>query len=374
MIMDVNNNYSIEFSDVLARQVPEVKQLPKTFMEIAGYPHYENAVSNILQFFFSPDEEHDFQDLFIYCLLNCINKKTDQPFDFSIDLVKVEREFPGHKKTRIDLLILSGDPEKEEGDAIIIECKVWAQLYNNLDHYWDAVNKKNKVGVILSLNKEYNISHSSFINITFEEFINEIINNLGRYLIYASDKHIVFLKDFIANLSSIKTSATMSDYYKFYYEHQEKINRLAKMRDDITKDIRNVVVNVGNELGYKPNGSAYHYRYWLIEGTSDAYFIFIISDGYGPMDNSKLKIKLEIRRDLLKQKDMFLNDHALQRIATIHSLQMDEAVTNGNYQYLMIKEIDLNADLMINLRDHLIKANSDFIGAINKRVLELIGG
>jgi hypothetical protein len=39
-------------------QIPSVKQQPKTFLEIARQPHYENVISNIYAFYFDPHEEH----------------------------------------------------------------------------------------------------------------------------------------------------------------------------------------------------------------------------------------------------------------------------------------------------------------------------
>jgi hypothetical protein len=33
-------------------EIPSVKQQPKTFLEIARQPHYENVISNIYAFYF----------------------------------------------------------------------------------------------------------------------------------------------------------------------------------------------------------------------------------------------------------------------------------------------------------------------------------
>lgn len=46
----------------------EFKRLPPsprefTFMQVAGYPHYENVCSNILAFYLDPQEEHGLGDL-----------------------------------------------------------------------------------------------------------------------------------------------------------------------------------------------------------------------------------------------------------------------------------------------------------------------
>lgn len=58
-----------------------LKNLPKavnrepTFMEIAGYPRFENVCSNILAFYLQPSNEHCFGTLFLDILATLIDKK-----------------------------------------------------------------------------------------------------------------------------------------------------------------------------------------------------------------------------------------------------------------------------------------------------------
>ena len=42
-----------------SQKLPNRVERPRTFMEIAGYSHYENVCSNILAFFMDPEEPHD---------------------------------------------------------------------------------------------------------------------------------------------------------------------------------------------------------------------------------------------------------------------------------------------------------------------------
>ena len=42
---------------------------PQTFMEIGGYPHYENVCSNFLAFFFDPEGPHGLSSLFLDALV-----------------------------------------------------------------------------------------------------------------------------------------------------------------------------------------------------------------------------------------------------------------------------------------------------------------
>jgi hypothetical protein len=49
-------------------KLPRRVERPKTFMEIAGYPHYENVCSDILAFFMDPEESHGLKALVIDAL------------------------------------------------------------------------------------------------------------------------------------------------------------------------------------------------------------------------------------------------------------------------------------------------------------------
>lgn len=371
--MTDHNGYSAEFSELLAKQIPVVNLPEKTFMDIAGYPHYENVISNILQFYFSPNEEHGLHYLFIDSLVKCINRKHTVEFNYTPGMCRVDREAPGLANTRIDLLIQIGDINKpSEKEAIIIECKIRAWLDNNLDHYWDAVAAKNKTGVILSLYKESNLAHAGFVNIVMEELVNEVLSRLENYTAEVSDRHLLFLNDFLSHLISLKNNPAMADYYHFYYEHAEKINELAQMRDNITRDIRNCVIRTGSELGYQTTGSAYHYRYWLIKGTSEIYFTFLVPDAYKTVDNHKLQIILEVQRKMIDQREKIINDPALRTIAKATGADIGELHNGGSYMYLLMQTIELNADTLINLSERIAEENIRFIKPVYERIKELI--
>lgn len=53
--------------------LPKVKQ-NRTVMQVSGYPHYENVCSNILAFFFDPEEEHGLNDLLLQSLFKVIHQ------------------------------------------------------------------------------------------------------------------------------------------------------------------------------------------------------------------------------------------------------------------------------------------------------------
>src|SRR5690606_13304261 len=141
---------------------------PKTFLDIAKQPHYENVMSNIYAFYFRINEAHKFKDLFVTSLLELINKETkqiDSFFDFN-----VFTEFSVSDQKRIDILLHNDE------QAIIIDNKVYHHLNNDLDVYYNGVNATNKMGVVMSLHSINNISHPHFINITHLQLLNKVMS------------------------------------------------------------------------------------------------------------------------------------------------------------------------------------------------------
>ena len=63
---------NFEESELLLNEVNKIyNKIPikeKTFMEISGYPYYENVCSNILAFYLNPKEEHKLGSLLINSL------------------------------------------------------------------------------------------------------------------------------------------------------------------------------------------------------------------------------------------------------------------------------------------------------------------
>ena len=86
-------------------KLPGRIERPKTFMEIAGYPHYENVCSNFLAFFFDPEGSHGLGSLFLDALLDSVGNAGEE--EGLGGNVSVEREVVTGKGNRIDLLIKS---------------------------------------------------------------------------------------------------------------------------------------------------------------------------------------------------------------------------------------------------------------------------
>ena len=212
------------------QKLPKIKK-DRTFLEISGYPHYENVWSNILQFFLNPNNEHGFQDLVLNALVKCI--EPDFTCDYERENVSVEREFPTIKNNRIDLVI------QTEKYVIGIENKIFHFLNNDLNDYSQTVsslcraNSKKAITFVLSLKSLTNqqdrekIKESGFKNVTYIDLFENIKKNWGDFISTANPKYDILLKDFIKSIQNL-TSRTMEnkELWGFFKENAEDIEYL----------------------------------------------------------------------------------------------------------------------------------------------------
>lgn len=214
--------------------IPKHKERKKTIMDIAGIEHLETKWSLIYAYFFNPKESHGLGTLFYDSLSEILlhknpNKKI-QMNDFYVKTEVPAREKDGSTKF-IDILL--GDGEY----AIIIENKVNASLDNPLQTYWNSIkiDDSKKCGIVLSL-YDLNASkyNSNYINITHEELIKQVENNLYKHYLSADSKALIFLQDFIQNIYNQKNTMD-KNILNFYYkgDNHTKINNLAKIRNNI---------------------------------------------------------------------------------------------------------------------------------------------
>lgn len=217
------------------------KNIPKeTLLDIAGINHLENHWSYIYMYFFNPQASHGFSRLFIDTFQEIISKKTGKPL-LSMEYFYVTREEAvqdeqGNSK-RIDLLL------QNEKEAIIIENKVYATLYNRLDLYWSKPTAldENKRGVVLSL-WTTKPTDTNFINITHEEFVTAIEAKLPGYSKSVQPKAQLLLEDFVQNIHNL-THPMNEEELNFYFQNRENINRLADIKNNIVGYIKKALID-----------------------------------------------------------------------------------------------------------------------------------
>lgn len=199
----------------------------RTFLEISGYPHYENVCSNILQFFLNPCNEHGLKDLVLNALVRLVDKEFS--FDNDYEYIQVERETKTLAGNRLDLLV------KTERYVIGIENKVYHFLNNDLQDYSDTIKsycvypKKTAINIILSLyqltQKEDIVyaKKNDFKTVTYDELFLSIKKDLGKYLSHSNPTYFIYLSDFIKSIQNLKPSTMQNMPLRSFFKENAKI-------------------------------------------------------------------------------------------------------------------------------------------------------
>jgi PD-(D/E)XK nuclease superfamily len=224
------------FDELLQHTFTEVIDKPNIF-EIAGFPHFENVISNCYAFFLDPKGPHGLKDLFLSSLVKIINDKKSKAGleGFEMESCQVIREYPS-KNGFIDLLIYEEGLKNKYSAAIILENKIYAQVYNNLDDYYDSIEVEkdgSKVGVLITLQpiKDLNkYTGKEYISLTHQDWIAEIKKRLGNYILKADGKTLMLLMDFIENLENMVMQKETPDFVKYFIENGSKIDKLIEFK------------------------------------------------------------------------------------------------------------------------------------------------
>lgn len=221
---------------------------PPTFMELAGYPHYENVCSNILCFYFNTHEQHKLGNLFLRSLLECLNE--NQLAESVKNTTDVYREDTTENKKRIDLIIESDET------VIAIENKIFHHLDNDLMEYKSHIDRKfpsvqKKIFVVLSIHSQNKLS-GSFTNVTYSEFLSRIKINLGDYAIQADNKYFTFLLDFIETIQNHFKPLVMNiEMFNFVADNYISIESLQAQYKFFNSQLYNVVFKLSDRIPNK---------------------------------------------------------------------------------------------------------------------------
>lgn len=194
----------------------------RTFMQISGYPHYENVCSNILSFYFESNNEHGLRDLCYQALLKCLKEDKGELSNESV--VDVEREVNCNGK-RLDLVLTS------DSYVIGIENKIWHELNNDLKIYKKEIDNRTKnndltpICIVLGIRKE--TPSSGFISVTYKQFLKELKSLSGHYSIHANSKYVTYLHDFIKTIEDLQGENMKNEaHVEFFKENYQIIQEL----------------------------------------------------------------------------------------------------------------------------------------------------
>ena len=343
------------------QKIPKIK---RTFMEISGYPHYENVCSNILEFFFDTKNEHNLKDLFIKSLLQAIDPNQD--IHNEIEEVKVEREVYTENNKRIDLVL--------ETDELVIgiENKIFASLYNDLNDYSVTIDakregtKKVAIKIVLSL-KEIDPTQitSGFQNIIYKDFFYNIKKNLGDYILEGDNDYILHLKEFIITLLN-QNGETMvnKEMYQFCEKNFNRIQELLlefnKFKGLVLQKINHLKesIDVGipvrnsiKEWIFDKNCLVFDYE---IQDNNDKYFISI--DTYlHPVDGWEIQL-FGRDGDSINYLNEFMCTTILSPPFQNYTKNKDRRIIIGIYSINNFKEVKSTLiDLLKSIEEYKIK-------------------
>jgi hypothetical protein len=238
-----------------------------TFLEIAGYPHYENVCSNILSFYFDPFANHGLGDL----LLKCLFEPSEYSPEYSANTT-VEREVCTASKKRIDILV------ETETHIIGVENKIWHSINNPFDDYYkhlmDMNGEKEKTILMFILGVNVNESHTTknLKVLSYHTFFQRIRSEIGERLSFANQKYLPFFLDFMTSMQNLnEKSGCGKELLEFIKENGKELARMIKTANDFKKELKAKVKALGSII--QVNDS--QIKQWFFT-SSDADFFYIL--------------------------------------------------------------------------------------------------
>lgn len=216
------------------RALPQPVQLRPTFMEIAGYPHFENVCSNILAFFLDPSSPHGLDALCLDALLEVAGHSPGTP---PLSNVQVEREVAAGSG-RLDIVIYS------DTLVIAIENKLFASLDNPLLDYARhvegmAAGQRKILKLVLSLVPLPAEIDYGFKGLYYKDFFCIMRLKLACYKNNTSDQYLVYLTDFLDTIDNLQKETKMDVFWlDFSREHCEHIERLLTQVNTLKDELR----------------------------------------------------------------------------------------------------------------------------------------
>lgn len=235
--------YENLFSKLREIQVTHSKR--KTFMNVSGYPHYENVVSNILSFLFDDSEEHGFSDLWLNALLSTVGERETRN-------ITVEREVVTDKGNRIDLLVTSDDY------IICIENKIFSDVHNDLADYKTTAEKridshsKKLICIVLSLTPAEYKAKDIFKNVIYDQLFSEVRSSIGDYIENCNNTWFLYTKDFIATIEALNGGNMINtEFEKLCREYSSDIRSFEKNKKDYINAIKDETTQLSSLLQTK---------------------------------------------------------------------------------------------------------------------------
>jgi hypothetical protein len=222
---------------------PQLAERRPTFFSITRFPHYENVLSNVYQFFFDTESPHGLGSLCVDALLDVIKAHKQPSWQHpGFKRVRVERELTT-RSGRLDLLLHDALEQKnwqEANTVLLIENKIHHWLANDLGDYWAFVHPESldyqKIGIVLGLRREEIPPEwrNNWLAITHLEWAQAVERRLGPLVYRAEPRYLTLLLELIENIRTM-TNAD-EDFEKlaaFFEQHRIAIGQAEQIRRQV---------------------------------------------------------------------------------------------------------------------------------------------
>lgn len=249
-----------------------------TFMEISGYPHYENVCSNILRFYLDSQGEHGLKDL----LLKAFLKMTGRSHLAVPDEMNITREYTTVEGKRIDLVI--------DCDAFIlgIENKIYHWEANDFEIYERSLaalgGGKEIIKVVLCLRVSPTDPQpkGGFQRHTYRDLWSHVRDVLGHYLPGADPKWTIYLNEFMETTTRLTgETPDEKEITNFFIDHHDVIEQLVVDRQRLLSRGGERVRAIEAGLQAFPETTKYLSRRWIYLGNCLASHFHILGATIG---------------------------------------------------------------------------------------------
>jgi hypothetical protein len=223
----------MDATEDLARVLDEFGHLPRqvqpepTFMEVAGYPHWENAATNILAFFLDPQNGTGLEGLILGSLLAAVRSPVEQSH---AEPTSVTPYAPASGKF-IDLLV------ETESVVVGVENKIYAPLGNPLREYAQQVrhragDRKEPVLILLTLRGLGAATDlSGFQIVLYDNFVGRVLDGIGPLLPAANPRYVGYLLDFVRTLQNLARRSEVSAQFREFVK--SNVTALVQMQEEL---------------------------------------------------------------------------------------------------------------------------------------------
>lgn len=274
-----------------------IEENEQSFLDLCHYPgeRFEEICSRILEFYFQPNNNHGFRNLWFRSLCQLIECNCDD----ALEMKTRTEEFTfgaEDKNKRIDIIL------ETPSLIVAIENKIGADLYNQLDIYKEHIEKtypkhKHKLLVLTAHSitgaEKANANQNGFVVIQYDQLFRTVKSFIGEYIVRGEHKHLVFMMDFIKTVENRTKMIMPNDMDRFISIHKNEIEQLVNQYNDwknrLLKQQKPRISELCYRISEHTDNHWYVYDGWdLVRSFNDKTYRIGIESHFEEVDNDAI--------------------------------------------------------------------------------------